>query len=125
MIHGTGCDILRISRIAGLLSDPGSSFALHTFSDAERKLLDARPDPVSSYATHFAGKEAVFKAFGVPGDALRTGEIEILEEVSGRPAVHLHGKALSLSRELHITAIHLSLSYDTDYAVAFAVAECE
>ncbi len=88
----------------------------------ERELICSRPLPLYSFATRFAGKEAIFKCFSVHGDTLRLIDIEILETPDGSPIVCLHGKAAELAARKGITNILLSLSYDTDYAVAYATA---
>ena len=72
----------------------------------------------------FVMVEAVFKALNLNGNAIRLNEIEILENENGQPQVTLHGKAEQLAKEKKITTIMISLSYDTDYAVAYAAAEC-
>jgi phosphopantetheine--protein transferase-like protein len=76
--------------------------------------------PLYSYATRFAGKEAVFKALHINGEDIRLNEIEILELENGQPFITLHGKAERISKERGISQIHISLSYDTDYAIAYA-----
>ncbi|MEG2421928.1 MAG: holo-[acyl-carrier-protein] synthase, partial [Oscillospiraceae bacterium] len=66
---------------------------------------------------------AVFKCFGqVPGN-IRLNEIEILSQPCGKPTVRLLGSCAQHAATLGIETIHLSLSYDGDYAIAYAVAE--
>ena len=104
-------------------ASPGAKItkiALEDPPEKELELIDSRPLPLYCFATRFAGKEAVFKAFGVHGDAFRLKDIEILEDESGVPQVFLHGKAAALAEEMGLTRIMISLSYDTDYAAAFA-----
>lgn len=124
MIHGTGTDILHIDRIRSLyLSNPEDVFFTSVFTEKERKLIQAKQVPLYSYATRFAGKEAVFKALRIHSDDIRLNEIEILENEKGAPTVTLYGNALNLAHQAEITRIHISLSYDTDYAIAFATCE--
>ena len=122
MIIGIGTDILNLKTIRPSVQDPEDSFVRKTYTEKERSLIASRPLPVYSYATRFAGKEAVFKSLNTDGDALRLNEIEILENENGQPTVHLHGRAAALAKEKGISHIFISLSYDTDYATAFAVA---
>lgn len=77
---------------------------------------------IFSHATRFAGKEAVFKTFGVDGNAILLNEIEILENEVGQPIVILHGNAKRIAKQNQIQKILISLSYDTDYAIAYATA---
>ena len=120
MSQGDGTDILNIQKIAPSGADRSDPFGRKTYTEKELELIDSRPLPLYCFATRFAGKEAVFKAFGVHGDAFRLKDIEILEDESGVPQVFLHGKAAALAEEMGLTRIMISLSYDTDYAAAFA-----
>ena len=121
MIHGIGTDILKIDHIATILNaNPEDPFFHKTFTKNELELINNRPTPLYSYATRFAGKEAVFKAFGIGGNDIRLNEIEILEADNGQPCVTLHGKAKEIADEKGISQVLISLSYDTDYAIAYA-----
>lgn len=80
-------------------------------------------DPALFFATRFAGKEAVFKCFGIDGGSIRLNEIEILTADSGVPRVSLFGALREIAGQKGITAIQISLSYDSEYAVAFALAQ--
>ena len=124
MIHGIGTDILHINTIEPSVRDEDSPFVRKVYTVKETELIQSRPVPLYCYATRFAGKEAVFKSLGVDGDAVRLNEIEILETEYNQPVVILHGRAASLAEKFGIDRIHISLSYDTDYITAFAVAEC-
>ena len=86
------------------------------YTPAEIELIESRPIRLYSYATRFSGKEAVFKALNLNGNAIRLNEIEILENENGQPQVTLHGKAEQFAKEKEITSVMISLSYDTDYA---------
>ena len=124
MIHGIGTDILHIDRIRPLYDkDPDDPFFRSVFTDRERMLILGRLAPLYAYATRFAGKEAAFKALRIHPDEIRLSEIEILEDKYGAPTVNLHGNAHSAAERMGITKIHISLSYETEYAAAFCVAE--
>lgn len=123
MVIGVGSDILRLDRVeqdASQLPD-GSPFLRNTYTVAERAAAAARAKPSLYLATRFAGKEAVFKAFGIDSDYVKLNEIEILNDQTGQPQVTLYGHLKQLAAEKGVTDIKLSLSYDTDYAIAFAV----
>lgn len=124
MIHGIGTDILYLDRIRPLYEKhPDDPFFRSAFTEKERRLISSRPSPLHAYASRFAGKEAVFKAMQIHPDDIRLNEIEILEDEKGIPAVTLHGNALRIADQLGIGRIHLSLSFENDCAVAFAVCE--
>jgi phosphopantetheine--protein transferase-like protein len=122
MVAGIGTDILNIRHIAHSVASPADPFVKKTFTKYEIDLILSRDNPLHCFATRFAGKEAVFKALSSPGDSIRLNEIEILEDETGKPAVILWGNVKEKAEQNGIGTIHLSLSYDTDYAVAFSVA---
>ena len=124
MLYGIGTDILNIHQIESSVSDRQDPFVRKIYTPAEIELIESRPIPLYSYATRFAGKEAVFKALNLNGNAIRLNEIEILENENGQPQVTLHGKAEQFAKEKEITSVMISLSYETEYAVAYAAAEC-
>lgn len=123
MIYGIGTDILKMKNIASTVSDPDDPFVRQAFTEKELELILSKPDPTHSYATRFSGKEAVFKTLDIDGDVVRLNEIEILEDEVGKPTVTLLGKAAEIAEEKGITKIHISLSYEIDYAIAYAIAE--
>ena len=122
MIYGIGTDILKISSIASGTADLNDPFVRKTYTPKEIALITSRPVPQNSFATRFSGKEAIFKALNIYGNNIRLNEIEILENENGQPTVTLHGNALRLAEQKGISRILISLSYDTDYAVAYAAA---
>ena len=125
MIYGIGTDILNIKTIEPSVRNADEPFVQRVYTKKELELINSRSNPLYSYATRFSGKEAVFKAFRAHPDAFRLSDIEILEDENGVPVVFLHGKAEALAKELGITRIHISLSYDTDYAQSFAIASTD
>lgn len=126
MIKGIGTDLLEIRKLAPILSQEDytkDSFIRRTYTREEIALAESRERPMYFYATRFAGKEAVFKALNTTGEDCRLSEIEILCDDTGRPCVVLHGMALALAHKKEISRVLISLSYEHDYALAFAVAE--
>ena len=123
MIIGVGTDILFIDRIK-MLYEKGDatwiSFKTKTFTDNEILLAESRPHPYQCYATRFAGKEAVFKSLAIANKQIKLYDIEILEGENGRPYVKLHSNTYKLACENGIDQIELSLSYENEYAIAFA-----
>lgn len=125
MLRGIGCDIFKIERMKLILDDKAGrdAFLNHTYTKAELELIGSVPSPLFRYASHFAGKEAVFKALGISSNTrFYWREIEICYHETGQPWVVCHDTIKELCQALSIKEIHLSLSYDTDYAVAYAAA---
>lgn len=123
MILGVGTDILQIRRIYNTASNIHDAFVKKTFTENEIQQALKREDPVLYFATRFAGKEAVFKSLQCGGNDVLISEIQILNDEKGIPKVSLSGRALKLAEEKGICEIHISLSYETDFALAFAIAQ--
>ena len=120
MIWGIGTDILSIRRLSRIL-ESNSGFAKSVYTPAELEIICAKPQPVYCYATRFAGKEAVFKALRLDGNT-RWQEIEILSGPDGAPFVRLNARTARHAAAHGVTRVEISLSYEEDYACAFAVA---
>lgn len=123
MVLGIGIDILNIQRMRGVLESDSGSFITKVFTEKEREQVSDHPDPVAYFASRFAGKEAVFKCFGIDGSGIHLNEIEIRGAETEQPQVRLLGKFREIAKEKGVKDIQISLSYDTDYAVAFAIAQ--
>jgi holo-[acyl-carrier protein] synthase len=123
MILGIGTDILKIQHIRNMYNGTDDPFFQKTFTENEKKQASVRPDPVIYFSTRFTGKEAVFKSLGIDGSDIRLDDIEILNSETGQPVVVLSGNVKEIAERKGIKYIHISLSYNDDYAVAFAIAE--
>jgi phosphopantetheine--protein transferase-like protein len=123
MVIGIGTDILSVQRIRNGLGSGGGAFVRKSFTEKEREEALTRADPALFFATRFAGKEAVFKCLGVDGAGIHLNEIEILGADTGQPLVTLAGNVLDIASKKGIREIRVSLSYENEYAVAFALAE--
>jgi phosphopantetheine--protein transferase-like protein len=121
MLLGVGTDILRIDRMRDCLGS--SSFARRTFTPLEMGAAQGRADEAAYYARVFAAKEAVFKCLGLAAEELGGWlEIEIADSEEAQPEVRLRGSVARLAEARHVGGVLLSVSSDTDYALAFAAA---
>ncbi len=118
MIFGVGTDIVKVSRIEKLLAKDG--FLKRIFTDKEIGYLKKRNLSPETVSAHFAGKEAVSKAMGTGISGFNFSDIEILNKENGQPYVNLLGNAKEI---LGDKKIHISLSHESDTAVAFCVIE--
>ena len=123
MVLGVGTDILNIQRIRDILDGGSDVFVPQVFTIKEQEEATGHLDSVSYYATRFAGKEAVFKCFGIDSSGIRLTEIEILGSEVGQPQVTLSGKVKEMAVQKGVKDVRISLSYETEYAVAFAIAQ--
>lgn len=127
MIIGIGSDLCRIDRIEKTLARFGERFEARIFTDIERARANRRPKlKADTYAKRFAAKEACSKALGTgfrQGVAWR--DMGVINLPSGRPTLQLTGAALHRLQQLtpigYEADIHVSLTDDHPYAMAFVV----
>jgi holo-[acyl-carrier protein] synthase len=130
MIYGIGTDIIDIRRIDATLARRGERFAEKVLGADELRVYQARaaraPARGLSYlATRFSAKEAFSKAIGL-GMRLPMSwrACEILNAVSGKPAIQLHGNLAEWFAQRRLVA-HVSVTDENDYAAAFVVVETQ
>lgn len=119
MIIGIGCDICEISRLKESLDKFGEKFLHRIFTKYELANAPINTDKYYSYlAKRFAAKEAFAKALGTGiGENVLFSEIEILNNELGKPYIK------TIDRLAAGNKIHLTLSDETHFAVAFVVIE--
>jgi holo-[acyl-carrier protein] synthase len=128
LIIGLGSDLADIRRIEATLERFGERFVARIFTDVERARSERKADRAASYAKRFAAKEACSKALGT---GLRAGvfwrDMGVVNARSGRPTLALTGGAAKRLAAMvppgFEPAIHLSLTDDHPYAMAFVVIE--
>lgn len=123
MILGIGTDIIEMRRIRNMYRITDDPFVKKTYSDKEQEEAKGWSEPALYFASRFAGKEAVFKSLGIDGANIRLNEIEILGSEPGRLKITLSGYAGKVAGKKGIKEVLISLSYDNEYAVAFAIAQ--
>ena len=121
MTLGVGVDIIAISRMKDILEVSSKSFINKVFTSWEKQRLETHPDKAAYAAMLFAGKEAIFKTFGISwGFGVQLNEIEIHDGKYGEPVPILSGRFAEIASERGVSRVHVSLSYDGDYAIAMA-----
>ncbi|MEP2936683.1 MAG: holo-ACP synthase [Gilvibacter sp.] len=80
---------------------------------------------IRSIAGKFAAKEALLKALGVgfSKGISRLTEIEVVKDAVGKPSMITYGLVNDIINQKNITNIEVSISHDSDYAIAFVVCE--
>jgi holo-[acyl-carrier protein] synthase len=107
-----GLDIVELHRIRQAIQrTPG--FLDRVFTKDEIAYCRGHRDPWPHYAARFAAKEAVWKALGQQGIALK--DISVERDPSGKPNVLIKGR--------RARGLKLSLTHGEDYAVAVALKE--
>ena len=112
-----GIDIIKVERIRAALARFGARFSRRVLTDAEQRYVRMRPETM---AGRWAAKEAVSKVLGLGVRGIGWREIEIERLPTGQPAVRLHGRAASRAEQLGMDRIAVSISHESDYAVAIA-----
>ncbi len=123
-IAGIGTDLCKISRIERALQRFGSRFAEKVLIEGELARFRSHRDPASFLAKRFAAKEAFSKAMGTGMKyPVHWRNLVVSNERSGKPTLGFRGPLLSLVQERGITSVHLSLTDEPDFVMAFVVLE--
>ena len=125
MIIGIGNDIVDIRRIEKTLETYGERFVERIFTEVEIRKSERRAQRAASYAKRFAAKEALGKALGLGlRDPATLHNIAVLSDGLGRPSFEYAPPLADWMKARRLRA-HLSLSDETDTAMAFVVVEQE
>jgi holo-[acyl-carrier protein] synthase len=124
MIIGIGTDIVAVARLQRDLDRFGERFAARILTDEEMQEFRANARPANFLARRFAAKEATAKALrtGIAG-GLTFRQIGVAHETSGCPRLVFTGYAKDLIKCRSVDAVHISISDERDYAVAFVTLE--
>ena len=112
-----GIDIVKVERIRAALDKFGERFSRRVLTDHERKYVRGRAE---TFAGRWAAKEAVSKVLGLGVRGIGWRDIEVQRLPTGQPAVRLHGRAAQRAEQLGMGRIALSITHESDYAVAIA-----
>jgi holo-[acyl-carrier protein] synthase len=121
-ILGHGIDLVAVSRIAALLAK-NDDFILGWFTTKELEQLGDRATQAHVVAGRVAAKEASVKALGTGfNDDVSWQDVEILTSDAYAPSVRLSGGAAAVAVERGVAAVLVSISHESDVAVASAIA---
>jgi holo-[acyl-carrier protein] synthase len=112
-----GIDIINVARIRAAIERFGARFSARVLTPTEQRYVRDRPETL---AGRWAAKEAVSKVLGLGVRGIGWREIEIERLPTGQPAVRLHGRAARRAEQLQMERIAVSISHESDYAVAIA-----
>ena len=123
MIFGIGTDIVAVARMAELLERHGERAMSRVLAAGEIPACRANAHPERFLAKRFAAKEALGKALGtgIRVPVLLTA-IAIEHDDLGKPGFSYSPELAAWLDERHLT-VHLSISDEHDYAVAYVIAE--
>ncbi|MBR1913158.1 MAG: holo-ACP synthase [Treponema sp.] len=125
MIYGIGCDIVKVSRFAKWVAN--SSLINRFFNKNEILTADSCSiqRKCEYYAVRFAAKESFSKALGTGLKGFELTDIYIEKDADGKPSLRITGNAaVELEKNCGKDArVHVSLSHEKEYAVAYVIIE--
>lgn len=122
MIYGIGTDIAKVSRFEKWINTEG--MCERFFNEAEIKTKGNINALCEHYASRFAAKEAFVKALGTGFSGFDLKEIFVVKNEEGKPFLKIEGKAKELlQKRCGECRVHLSLSHEKEFAIAYVVIE--
>ena len=124
MIVGTGIDIVQISRVEQTFEKRGERFARHVLHEKEWPEFEQARCKGRFLAKRFAVKEAATKALGTgQAKSVLLRHFYVLHNDAGKPLLAATDEALKQSDDLGVTAMHVSIADENEYAIAHVVLE--
>jgi holo-[acyl-carrier protein] synthase len=124
VILGIGTDIVQVARLKAGLARFGERYARRILDAAEYGEFETSARPEHFLAKRFAAKEAAAKAFGTGfRGTFGLRDIRVTHDSLGCPRLVLAGGAQAHAARLGVRALHITLSDEADYAVAFVILE--
>jgi holo-[acyl-carrier protein] synthase len=121
MIIGLGTDIAEVDRFRFNAAQL-TKFSQKVFTPEEIAHAQRHRNAHERLAGAFAAKEATRKAFG---HAIPWRLIGVRHEASGKPYVHLSGRAAHLVAARGVHRMHLSISHSRNSAIATVILEAD
>jgi holo-[acyl-carrier protein] synthase len=122
MITGIGADIAVVSRFEKWVKNEA---LVHRFFHPGELGILSRPLKIAarSLGVRFAAKEAFGKALGTGLKGFELKDICVVQDKGGKPSLAVYRGALKSLKKNGADTIHVSLSHDGEYALAFVVLE--
>ena len=129
MIFGIGTDIADVRRFEKWVKNP--QMFMRFFNQKESAQKKSVQSMCEHYAARFAAKEAFSKALGTGISGFELKDVYITKEESGQPVLNVEGNAKKVLEEKILQkygekkscSLHVSLSHEKEYAVAFVIIE--
>jgi holo-[acyl-carrier protein] synthase len=124
MIKGIGVDVIHVNRMKKWRMTPG--LLERYFHPEELSAALAKGNGTDlSLAARFAAKEAFGKALGNGLAGIVLKDIMVKNRHNGQPEILVSGTALSALMQNGAGKIHISLTHESDNAIAMVVLENE
>ena len=128
MIIGIGTDILNLDRLNKIINKYDQKFIDRIYGKNEIQISKSKlNNSINYFGKRFSAKEATRKALSpTRGEGLFFREIEILNDINGKPYLFFSGKTKKYieKKEKNLKAklkFDISLSDDTPFVIAFVV----
>ncbi len=124
MIFGIGTDIVKVSRFEKWIKDP---LMIDRFFNENEKTDSKKVSFLCNhYAKRFAAKEAFSKALGTGLSGFELKDVWVENNSLGKPELKFGPTAQKKIDEIigKYVKIHITLSDEKEYALAFVVIEC-
>lgn len=122
-VVGIGTDIIECDRIANMIEKHDDTFINRVYTVGEIAYCSQRKAAVQHFAGRWAAKEAILKAMGTGwAKGIQWTDIEVINQMGGKPLVHLGGVAKTICDDRGISDMMISISHCKQYATAFATA---
>ena len=128
MIIGIGIDILNLERLNKIMNKYDQKFIDRIYGKNEIEISKNKlNNSINYFRKRFSAKEATWKALSpYRGKGLFFREIEILNDINGKPYLFFSGKTKKLiaKKEKNLKSklkFDISLSDDTPFVVSFVV----
>ena len=126
MIYGIGTDIVSIERVQTIINKNRDGFINRILTEHERALFANKAYSAAFCAKRFAAKEAFSKALGTGiGRVVSFQDLTVRSNENGKPYFMLSEKLRLYLKDKGIQKGHLSISDESQNALAFVVLEAE
>ena len=122
MIFGIGVDITAVKRFEKWVNSP--DMMERFFNEKEIKSGKSLSAVCQHYAVRFAAKEAFSKALGTGISGFNLKDVYITNDEFGKPIINVQNSAEEiLKNRCQNYKLHVSLSHENEYAIAYVIIE--
>jgi holo-[acyl-carrier protein] synthase len=123
MVIGVGVDIVEVSRLSSALEGT-KTMETRVFTEREISYCHARKNKFQHLSGRFAAKEAALKALGTGwSQGIQWKDVEIVNDDSGRPALHFSGKAKEVFDQSGASHSLVTITHSAQQAIAVVILE--
>jgi holo-[acyl-carrier protein] synthase len=121
-VVAVGVDLAEVSEVQRSIDLFGAQYLDRIFTPGEQAQSAESSDPTPHLAARFAAKEATIKVLSVDDVIPPWTSMELKREPSGGSTLHLTGTAARFALEKGIDSLLVTLSHESDMAIAVVVA---